>query len=287
MKALTIRKERRIAAKGEVFVSVGDTVEPDTLVVRGIVPNPDVRELRVFRMLDVDPEQVRDYMLKGEGDAVDRDEVIAIRRSFFGRQTKVARSPLDGVIESVLYRSGRVLIRGNPIPVEAVAHVPGTVVEVIEGEGAVVEARGFRVEGVFGVGGEARGSLTMAVDDPDSPLTSSDVKDSHKGAVIVGGSLVTLDALKAAQRAGVKGVVAGGVDQKDLTYFLGHEIGLGITGGEDLGLTLILLGGFGVSPVDPKVFELLRGVEGRLACLDGSTQIRSRVLRPEIIVPEP
>jgi hypothetical protein len=286
MKTLTIMKERRIPTKGEVFVGLGDHVEPETLVARGVVPNPDIQELKVFSLLDVDPERVRDYMLKGVGDAVDRDEVIAIRRSFFGRQTKVARSPLDGVIEAVIYRTGRALIRGNPIPVETVAHVPGTVVEVIEGEGAIIEASGFRVEGVFGVGGEARGNLVLAVDNPDSLLTSSDIKDSHKGAVIVGGSLVTLDALKAAQRVGVRGVVAGGVDEKDLTYFLGHEIGLGITGGESLGLTLILLEGFGVCPVNTEVFEFLRGMEGRLACLDGSTQIRSRVLRPEIIVPE-
>jgi hypothetical protein len=170
--------------------------------------------------------------------------------------------------------------------VKVVAHVPGTIVEVIEDEGAVVEARGFRFEGVFGVGGETQGNLALSVDNPDSPLTSSDIKDSHKGTVIVGGSFVTLDALKAAQRVGAKAVVAGGVDEKDLTYFLGHEIGLGITGGENLGLTLILLEGFGVCPMDPEVFEFLRGMEGRLACLDGSTQIRSRVLRPEIIVPE-
>jgi hypothetical protein len=286
MKTLTIMKERRIPTKGEVFVGIGDHVEPETLVARGVVPNPDIQELKVFSLLDVDPERVRDYMLKGVGDAVDRDEVIAIRRSFFGRQTKVARSPMDGVIEAVIYRTGRALIRGNPIPVETVAHVPGTVVEVIEGEGAIIEASGFRVEGVFGVGGEARGNLVLAVDNPDSLLTSSDIKDSHKGAVIVGGSLVTLDALKAAQRIGVRGIVAGGVDEKDLTYFLGHEIGLGITGGESLGLTLILLEGFGVCPVNTEVFEFLRGMEGRLACLDGSTQIRSRVLRPEIIVPE-
>jgi len=286
MKASVIRKERRIPVRGEVFVKVGDAVSPDALIARCIVQNPDIRELKVYSYLGVDPEQAKDYMLKGEGDAVDKDEVIAIKRSFFGRQTKVARSPLDGIIESFAYRSGRALIRGNPLPVEVVAHVPGKVVEVIEGEGAVVEANGFRVEGVFGVGGEVRGAITVAMEDTDTPLTSSDIKESHSGSVVVGGSLVTLDALKAAQRVGVKGVVAGGMDQKDLTYFLGREIGLGITGHEELGLTLILLGGFGVNPIDQKTFEFFREVEGRLACLDGTTQIRSRVLRPEIIVPD-
>jgi hypothetical protein len=286
MKASLIRKKRRVPVRGDVFVKVGDAVSPESPIARCIVQNPDIRELKVYSYLDVDPEQARNYMLKGIGDSVDKDEVIAIKRSFFGRQTKVARSPIDVVIESFAYRSGRALIRGNPLPIEVVAHVPGKVAEVIEGEGAFVETNGFRVEGVFGVGGEARGAIRLAAVDTTAPLTSSDIKDSYAGSVVVGGSLVTLDTLKAAQRVGVKGVVAGGVDEKDLTYFLGREIGLGITGQEELGLTLILLGGFGVNPIDQNVFEFFREVEGKLACIDGTTQIRSRILRPEIIVPE-
>lgn len=286
MDAVTIRKERRIPAHGDVLVGLGDTVEPDTLVARGIVPNPDIREIKLYVPLDVDPEQTRDYMLKAEGDAVERDEVIAIRRSFFGRQTKVARSPITGTVESYSPRSGRALIRGAPLPVETVAHIPGKVVQIIDSEGAVIEGRGYRLEGAFGVGGEARGMITVVGENRQEPLTASDFNESQKDHVVVGGSIVTLDALKAAQRAGVKGIITGGVDQKDLTYFIGREIGLGVTGDEGVGLTLILLGGFGVNPISPDAFGFLKDHEGRLACIDGSTQIRSRIIRPEIVVPE-
>jgi hypothetical protein len=286
MDAVTIRKERRIPSRGDVLVGLGDAVQPDTLVARGIVTNPDVREIKLYVPLDVDPEQTRDYMLKAEGDAVERDEVIAIRRSFFGRQTRVARSPITGTVESYSPRSGRALIRGAPIRVETVAHIPGKVVQIIDAEGAVIEGRGYRFEGAFGVGGEARGTIAVAGENRQEPLTASDINESHKGSVVVGGSIVTLDALKAAQKAGVKAIITGGVDQKDLTYFIGREIGLGVTGDEGVGLTLILLGGFGVNPISTDAFSFLKDHEGRLACVDGSTQIRSRIIRPEIIVPE-
>jgi len=280
-----VRKTRRIPAKGEVLVKEGDLVGPETIIARGIVTNPRVEEIRVYKKLRVDPEMVSRYMLKQEGDGVKEDEAIAIRRSFFGRSTRVCRSPIDGTIEAFLKRSGWVLIRGLPIPVEVRAHIPGRVVEVIPGEGAVVEAMAALINGVFGVGGEARGELTLAVDNPGEALTTEAVVEGQGGKVIVGGSLVTLEALRKAAKTGVRGIITGGVDQKDLTEFLGHEIGMGVTGGEDLGLTLIVTEGFCVYPMEEGTFRLLKAHEGEMASIDGTTQIRQRMLRPEIIIP--
>jgi hypothetical protein len=123
------------------------------------------------------------------------------------------------------------------------------------------------------------------VESGDTPLTSSDIIPEHSGKILVGGSVVTLDALREAVKQGVKGIIVGGVDQKDLTYFLGYEIGLGVTGGEDIGLTLILTEGFGVNPIPDTVFDEFNELTGRMVCIDGSTHIRSRALRPEIIIP--
>jgi hypothetical protein len=84
---------------------------------------------------------------------------------------------------------------------------------------------------------------------------------------------------------GVSGIVTGGVDQKDLTDFMGREIGLGVTGTESVGLTLIITEGFGVYPMRDETFSLLKSHEGKNASIDGTTQIRQRILRPEIVVP--
>jgi len=37
--------------------------------------------------------------------------------------------------------------------------------------------------------------------------------------------------------------------------------------------------------MDGEVFSLLRSFQGKLACVDGTTQIRARMLRPEVILP--
>jgi hypothetical protein len=280
-----VRKIRRIPAPGEVLVEVGDAVEPETVLASCTVLNPDVREVKVYARLGVEPSQVERYMLKAVGDEVKEDEVIAIARSFFGRFTKTCRSPMEGSIEVFMRKAGRVFIRGKPIPVEARAHIPGRVVEVIPGEGAVVETRAALINGVFGVGGEARGELAFAVGEPEEPLTPESIDEGEKGKILVGGSIVSLGALRKAAKIGVSGVITGGVDQKDLTDFIGHELGMGVTGGEDAGLTLIVTEGFGVYPMKAETFRFLKSQEGRRASIDGTTQIRQRMLRPEIIIP--
>lgn len=280
-----IRKVRRIPTQGEVFVTVGDAVDAETLIASSTVRNPEAEEVKVFTKLGVEPDQTERYMLKKEGDQVAKDEVIAISRAFFGRFTKTCRSPIDGFIEVFAKSAGRVIVRGNPIPVEVKAHIPGKIVEVIPEEGAVVETRGALVNGVFGVGGEARGELAFAVDQPGEALTTEAVRAGHKGKILVGGSVVTLEALRKAAEMDLNGIVTGGVDQRDLTDFLGHEIGLGLTGEEKVGLTLIITEGFGVHPMRDETFRLLKSHEGEPASIDGTTQIRQRILRPEIVIP--
>lgn len=280
-----VRKARRIPTAGDVLVDVGDAVEPETVIARCMVRNPDVRGVKVYAKLGVEPYQVESYMLKEVGDEVKEDEVIAISRSFFGRFTKTCRSPMDGNIDVFLRKAGVVYIRGKPIPVEAMAHIRGRVAEVIPGEGAVVETRAALVNGVFGVGGEAHGELAFAVEGPGEPLTPEAIDEGDKGRILVGGSIVSPGALRKASKMGVSGLITGGVDQKDLTDFLGHEIGVGVTGGEKNGVTLIIMEGFGVYPMNEGTFRLLRTHEGRQASVDGTTQIRQRMLRPEIIIP--
>lgn len=280
-----VEKERLIPVSGEVLVSEGVDVKPEATVAKGLVTNPELLEIRVSQKLGTYDYDISNYMLKKEGDKVSKDEVIAIKRSFFGRSTKICRAPIDGTVEIIASTKGIVLIRGSPILIEKKAHVPGKVVRVVPDQGAVVQSKAAYVQGVFGIGGEARGEVAIAVGGRDEVLGEDVIEASHAGKVVVGGSFVTVGALKKAQAVKAAAVVVGGMDEKDLTEFLGYELGTGVTGEEKLGLTLILTDGFGANPMREDVFSLLESFRGKLACVDGSTQIRTRMLRPEIILP--
>ena len=66
---------------------------------------------------------------------------------------------------------------------------------------------------------------------------------------------------------------------------LGYDLGVAITGSEQVGFTLILTEGFGTIPMAPKTFALLSAHAGQKASISGATQIRAGVIRPEIIIP--
>jgi hypothetical protein len=284
-KNVIIRKTRRLPTVGDVLVKVGESVGVDDVIARGKVRNPELVEVRVDQRLGVDLDDLSGYMLKAEEDAVKKDEIIAIRRSFFGKSTRVCRSPIDGTVEVFSKSTGKVLIRGEPLTVEIKAHIPGKIVALLQGEGAILECNGSIARGAIGFGGETHGFIENLVEDSDEALTDSLIDKSHAGKVIIGGAIATLEAMRKAALVGAAAVVVGGVDVKDLTELLGYELGFGVTGNEMIGLTLIVTEGFGSNPMNSETFQLFKGQMGRLACVDGTTQIRTRMLRPEVIVP--
>lgn len=281
---LLVTKRRILPLKGEVVVKVGDRVVPDTVVAKTDLPGP-VEPVNVANLLGVPPEDVPHCMLKREGDTVAQGEVLAQSKSFFGLFKSEARAKSGGTIESISQVTGQVLLRGRPVPVEVHAYVRGDVVECFEREGVAVRTWATFIQGIFGIGGETYGLVKMAVSGPSDVLDEAQVKGEHEGCIIVGGSLVTAAALKKAMALKVRAIVVGGFDDKDLRDFLGRDLGVAITGSEDLGVTLVVTEGFGQINMADRTFELLRSCEGREASVNGATQIRAGVIRPEVVIP--
>ncbi len=281
---LLVRKRRILPLKGEVVVKVGDKLNPNDVVARTHLPG-NVVPLNVANKLGVPPEDLPIVMQKKEGDPIKEGEQIALKKSFIKWFSSSASATITGTIESISSITGQVLQRGEPIPVEVTSYVKGTVAEVVENEGVVMETYASFVQGIFGIGGETFGDIRIAVPDNTTVLEDNLITDDMKGKVIVGGAMVTASALKKAISVGVKGIVVGGFDDKDLRDFLGYDIGVAITGNEDMGITLVVTEGFGQIDMAQKTFQLLKRHEGEMACINGATQIRAGVIRPEVVVP--
>lgn len=281
----TVHKRRILPLKGEVVVKRGDKVQPDDVVARTFLPGK-VAIVNVANRLGIDQSDVPSKMFKKEGDAVREGEIIAGSKSFFGLFKSEVAANMDGTIESISSITGQVIIRGAPIPIELRAYVEGVVEDLIADEGVVVEARGAFIQGIFGIGGETNGELVMVTKTPAEVLEPDLIKPEHKGKIIAGGSLVTNAALRKAIQVGVAGVVVGGFDDKDLREFLGYDLGVAITGHETLGVTLIVTEGFGQIDMAPRTFELLGRLQGMRASINGATQIRAGVIRPEVLIPK-
>jgi hypothetical protein len=280
-----LRKERRLPLLGEVLVKVGDRITHDQVIARTNLPG-DIQSVNVAHRLSVEPADLPRYMLKKEGDPVNRGEPLAESKSFFGLFTNRCDSPIDGTIETLSTVTGQVLLRMAPIPVEVTGYLDGFVTEVHAEEGATIETWGAFIQGIFGIGGETSGRLRVITPGPDVRVDGKAVPGDCEGEVLVGGSRVTIDAIGRARDAGARGIIAAGFDDQDLKTLLGKDLGVAITGQEKIGITVVLTEGFGEIGMAQRTFDLLKKHEGALACINGATQIRAGVIRPEVVIPQ-
>ncbi|MCS7250390.1 MAG: hypothetical protein N2323_03620 [candidate division WOR-3 bacterium] len=278
-----VRKERRLPLPGEILVKIGEEVKGEDIVAKTYLPG-NVQTINVAGLLNIPPEDIREVMVKKEGDDVEKDEVIAYTKSFFGLFKSYVRSPVKGKVESISEITGQVIIREPPQPVQVSAYIDGIVKEIIQNEGVVIETYASLVQGIFGIGGETRGILKVVVSNPNEVLTEKEIDEDCEGKILIGGSLVTAEALKKAREIGAKGIVVGGIEDETIKNFLGYDIGVAITGQENCNLTLVITEGFGRMKMAERTFSLLKSLEGKIASMNGATQIRAGVIRPEVIV---
>jgi hypothetical protein len=275
---------RMLPIKGEVNVKVGDTVEADKIVAATYMPG-DVYPLNMANLLAVPPKDVASLMLHSEGEKIEEGEPLAQTAGIFGKFKKIYKSPYSGTVETISDVTGQVILRGPDIPVEVRAYISGKVIDVAPEVGCTVENDAAFIQGIFGIGGETFGNIKIAVDTADQTLTAADLSKDMRGCVVVGGARMTVEAIEAARKFGVAAIVSGGMDDQDLRDFLGYDLGVAITGSEKKGITVVVTEGFGDISMASRTFALFKAFEGHEASVNGATQIRAGVMRPEIIIP--
>ncbi|MCA9052492.1 MAG: hypothetical protein KDA75_01585 [Planctomycetaceae bacterium] len=278
------RCRRVLPIAGDVLVQSGDRVDARDVVARTELPG-DVTPINLANQLSLPPGDVAGCLLKHVGDSIQPGDELARTKGIFGFFQNTYQSTVAGTVESVSSVTGQVLLRGAPIPVEVKAFVTGQVVEILPGEGCVIEADVTRVQGIFGIGGEAFGTIQMVCDAADQSLTPERLSEEHAGSIVVGGARMTGEAVRRAVKLGVAAVISGGIDDADLREVLGYDLGVAITGTEQLGVTLIITEGFGDIAMADRTYQLLKSRQGAAASVNGATQIRAGVMRPEIIIP--
>ena len=271
--------------KGNVHLKIGDIVKSDEIVASTELPG-NVQMLNVANKLNIEPENVPECMLAELDESISKGQIIAESKGIFGMFKNQLRSPIDGMLANVSEITGQAILSEPPIPVEVDAYTSGTITEVENEEGVTIETEGALVQGILGIGGENQGILKVVTSSPNDELTVAMINESHKGMILLGGSFINLNTFNHAKNMGVAGIVSGGFDYTDLSKILGYSLGVAITGSEKIGPSLIITEGFGRIGMAERTYVLLSSNEGKFASINGSTQIRAGVIRPEILIPD-
>ena len=279
-----IRKLRQLPMKGKVKVEVGEVVTTDKVIASTDIPG-NVQMLNVANKLNIEPENIDQCMLVNIDEKVKKGQIIAENKGIFGLFKSSLKSPIDGSIANISNVTGQIIISEPPIPIEVDSYISGNVVEVIEEEGAVVEVEGAHIQGILGIGSEKHGEILVLSDNRNEPISQDMINESHENKILIGGSYLSVDAYQKAQLIGVSGIVVGGFDYDSLSDLLGYQLGVAITGSEEVKTSIVMTEGFGKISMAEKTFNLFKKFNNKIASMNGATQIRAGVIRPEVIIP--
>ena len=265
-----IRRARLLPRAGEVVVTIGQDVNPVHVLARATDP-ASYQILQASELLDIPAERLSEYLLVEEGSALKRGTPLMRKPGLFGR-SKVYRSPVEGILHQV--RDGCLVMERVGGLIELRAMIPGRVVSIIPGKGAVVETTGSLIQGQWDSGKDGFGKLRMAVGLPGEELVADRIgRDAH-GAVLVAGTITQITILELLEEVGVRGLIVGSLPSR-----LSKDTGA-------FPFPVIATDGIGEDAMSQPIFELLKQSESRQVSVLAS-QVGPRGLRSEIVIPLP
>lgn len=231
-----------------------------------------------------DKNSFSSYLNVKDGDKVERGHVLATRKEGFKYHN--VTSPVHGTVSAIAPLLGSLSIIPDRVSSVLIAHVPGIVLAITGGREVELAGYGVVLEGLLGIGGEARGLLSVMPNAEEPWRPPSGQKGDLEGCVVVTGNADHVS-LQEAARLGVTGLIAGQMHQSEVSKFLGRELGGIATGDEEVSPVLILTGGFGAGGMAASLHARFRALEGKLASINGTTHIRAGVIRPRVVVSFP
>jgi hypothetical protein len=259
-----------LSEKGRVLVRVGQKVGAVDIIAEA----PSRREhilLDIRRSLGLDRSKFsRELIARKVGEKLQEGDLIAEAGEIIKR---VVRAPSD--CEIIAVSGGKVLLEVSHTPVKMLAGITGEVMEVIPDRGAILEANGALLQGVWGNKQIDMGILFVKAESPDDEFTKDDLDVTMRGAVVFDGHCSQVDALHMAAELPLRGLILGSMTA-DLVPIA-----------RELDFPLILLEGFGRLPVNNAAYKILTTNVKREISLNATMWDRHTGERPEVLISLP
>lgn len=167
------------------------------------------------KLLGISPKDTGAVLRKYEGERVERGEVVAVRKGFFG--SKAIKAPIAGRLSRVDTGKGEVTL--SPIETDettVVSPVAGRVAK-ITGEEIAIAFDGTILFAKQGIGSMRKGLLSL-MGRADEEVLLSAISDKLSNNIVLSGYMQR-QVLEKAYGIGVASIIVTELDEGDLSYF--------------------------------------------------------------------
>ena len=213
------------------------------------------KSLYVPKMLNCKVEESEKYLLRMDGEYVERDEILAKKLASSGLTFTEITCPVSGVLELSRIKQGYIDILGEEVESVFKSDFTGYVNGINPTDGLTITSNAVCVDGVVSTksSGKLFGNLEI-LGDGNTILTEKGLDDDYRGKIVwVGPYLYNRVAIELFER----GAIAV------LTYAMSY------TEFREIGLPIMLLGGFGSVHCDYAFLKRFLSFRNKFVILDG------------------
>jgi hypothetical protein len=287
-----LRSIRHLTGSPEVRVRAGERVTPDQVIAR-LDASASTIKLPIAEQLGVSPQDVSKFLMRPIGSTFSAGEALARTRK--GLRNVVVAAPVSGTLTAIDTPTGVAsLVPGSGGEVRALIHGD---VEFVDGKHSIsIRTVGARLLGIVGFGEPVRGQVRVVASRPDDELQVNSITPDLAGKIVVAGSWANAQALKKLIEVKAAALICGGFVEREIASGLGLQSDDRLAPwrlaagdrmiGESLtpSLTVMATEGFGVLPMHPAAFALLKEADGREGVLFPFTRMTGDLMRPELIL---
>ena len=224
--------------------------------------------LRYYGYNKIKTKNIMRFFKKKVGDFVyEGDSLI----SFIDKNFITFSSPYTGTIQKIDTQKGTVTICYDKIPHRLYSQAYGKVKNILDNKEVIIETESVNIAGKIGFGKDIGGLFAV--------YGKSGIKDK----IVYKSSICHYDVIAELIQAEVKGLVCETINYQLLKQFLGKDIGVAITGDEDIPFSVVILQGFENREIIDHTQDL-SSFMNKFVLLKPQTQIRAGVIRPSMRV---
>ncbi|MDD4156154.1 MAG: hypothetical protein PHY08_06220, partial [Candidatus Cloacimonetes bacterium] len=216
----------------------------------------------------IKPKDVKVYMKRKEGDMIYEGEPLV---PYFNNKYYLLFSPYTGTIQKIDTQKGIVTICYDKKPHRLYSQAYGKVKSIFDNKDFIIEAQTINIAGKIGFGKDIGGLFAVYG------------KSALKDKIVYKSSICHYDDIDELIQAEIKGLVCETMNYQLLKRFLGKDIGVAITGDEDIPFSIVILQGFVNQEIADQSQDLSPFIN-KYVLLKPQTQIRAGVIRPSMRV---